>query len=85
VEYLSHIVGQDDVRVDSKKIEAMQDWPRPITLKSLHIFLGLTSYYHKFFKNYGNIATPLTTPLKNNSFTWTPIENHSFHALKEAM
>jgi hypothetical protein len=42
VEYLGHIVGQDGVRVDPKKIEAMQDWPRPKTLKSLHGFLGLT-------------------------------------------
>jgi hypothetical protein len=42
VEYLGHIVGKDGVRVDPKKIEAMQDWPRPKNLKSLCGFLGLT-------------------------------------------
>jgi hypothetical protein len=31
--------------VDPKKIEAMQDWPHPKTLKSLRGFLGLTWYY----------------------------------------
>jgi hypothetical protein len=85
VEYLGHIVGKDGVRVDPKKIEAMQDWPRPKTLKSLHGFLGLTGYYHKFVKNYGKIAAPLTALLKKNAFNWTPTVDQSFHALKEAM
>jgi hypothetical protein len=48
VEYLGHIVSKDGVRVDPKKIEAMQDWPCPKTLKRLCGFVGLTSYYHKF-------------------------------------
>jgi hypothetical protein len=85
VEYLGHIVGKDGVRMDPKKIEAMQDWPRPKTLKSLRGFLGLTGYYHNFVKNYGEIATPLTALLKNNSFTWTPAVDQSFHALKVTM
>jgi hypothetical protein len=42
VEYLGHLVGKDGVRVDPKKIEAMQDWTHLKTLKSLRGFLGLT-------------------------------------------
>jgi hypothetical protein len=68
VKYLGHIVGNEGVRVDPKKIEAIQDWPHPNTLKILCGFLGLTCYYCKFVKNYGKIVTPLTTLLKNNSF-----------------
>jgi hypothetical protein len=85
VEYLGHIVGKAGVRVDPKKIEAMQDWPRPKTLKILCGFLGLTSYYRKFVKNYGKIVVPLTALLKNNSFTWTPAADQAFQALKVAM
>jgi hypothetical protein len=51
----------------------------------LHGFLGLTRYYHKFVKNYGNITTPLTTLLKKNSFTWTPATTQDFQTLKMAM
>jgi hypothetical protein len=69
---LGHLVGKDGVRVDPKKIEAMQDWTHPKTLKSLCGFLGLKGYYRKFVKNYGKIATPLIALLKKKSFTWTP-------------
>jgi hypothetical protein len=48
---MGQIVGKDGVRVDPKKIEAMEDWPRPKTLKSLRSFLGLTGYYHNFVQN----------------------------------
>jgi hypothetical protein len=72
------LVGKDGVRVDPKKIEVMQDWPHPKTLKRLHGFLGLTGYYHKFVKNYGKIAAPLTALLKKNSFTWTPAAVQDF-------
>jgi hypothetical protein len=85
VEYLGHIIGKDGVWVDPKKIEAMQDWPRPKNLNSLHGFLGLMGYYRKFVQNYGKIVAPLTYLLKKNSFTWTPTIDHSFQTLKDAM
>jgi hypothetical protein len=85
VEYLGHLVGKDGVRVDPKKIKAMQDWPHPKTLKSLCGFLGLTRYYHKFFKNYRKIVSPLIALLKKNSFTWTPTAAQDFQTLKMTM
>jgi hypothetical protein len=85
VEYLGHLVGKDGIRVDSKKIEAMQDWSHPKTLKILHGFLGLTGYYRKFIKNYGKIASPLMALLKKNSFTWTTAATQAFQTLKTSM
>jgi hypothetical protein len=82
---LGHLVGKDGIRVDPKKIEAMQDWPHPKSLKILHGFLGLTGYYHKFVKNYRNIVAPLTALLKKNSFTWTPAIAQAFQTLNMAM
>jgi hypothetical protein len=82
---LGHIIGKAGVRVDPKKIQALQDWPHPRIIKILCVFLGLTSYYRKFVQNYGKIGAPLTTFLKNNSFTWTLAADHAFQELKEAM
>jgi hypothetical protein len=71
--------------VDPQNIEDMQYWPRPKTIKILHGFLGLTRYYRKFVKIYGNIVVSLTALLKNNSFTWTPAFDQAFQSLKETM
>jgi hypothetical protein len=85
VEYLGHIVGKNNIRVDPKNIESMKYFPHPKTLKILQGFLGLTGYYRKFFKNYGKIAAPLTTLLKKNYFTSTPALSQAFQTLKMAM
>jgi len=72
IEYLGHIVIQDGVLVDPKKVVAMQDWSYPKTIKIFRGFLGLTSYYTIFLKNYGEIVAPLTS-LKRNSFVWSEV------------
>jgi hypothetical protein len=83
VEYLGHLVGKDNVRVDPKKIQAMQDWPHPKTLKILHGFLGLIGYYRKFVKNYGKIATSFTALLKKELFHLDSNRGSSFSNLED--
>jgi len=78
-------VGKHSVWVEPKKIKVMQDWTHPKNIKILHGFMGLTSYYRKFVKNYGKNASHLTALLKNNSFTWTLENDQSFQALKDIM
>jgi len=48
-------------------------------------FLGLTSYYHKFVKDYKKIVAPLTTMLKKDAFIWTHVTECAFEKLKQAM
>jgi hypothetical protein len=79
---MGHIVGKEGVEMDPKKIEATKDWYRPKNIEILHGFLVLMRYYCKFIQNYGKMAAPLTSLLKNNSFSWTPTTDQSFQALK---
>ncbi|XP_070054330.1 uncharacterized protein [Nicotiana tomentosiformis] len=45
VEFLGHVVSDEGIKVDLKKIEAFQSWPLPTTVTEIRSFLGLVGYY----------------------------------------
>lgn len=71
-EYLGHIISSKGVQADPSKISSMLQWPLPTSLKALRGFLGLTSYYRKFIKDYESIVALLTALLRNDAFQWNP-------------
>lgn len=85
VAYLGHVVSSRRVQVDESKIVAITRWPQPVTTTALRGFLGLTGYYHKFVRNYGLIALPLTKMLRKNAFEWTLDALHAFDTIKQSL
>ncbi|PHT85500.1 hypothetical protein T459_07606 [Capsicum annuum] len=85
MEYLGHIITGQGVSPDPAKINAMVNWPKPKSLKSLRGFQGLTGYYRRFVQSYGIISRPLTNMLNKNAFQWNEEIELAFERLKEAM
>ena len=60
VAFLGHVVSAEGIKVDPKKIEVIQNWPRPTSVIEIRSFLGLAGYYHRFVEGFSSIASPLT-------------------------
>ena len=65
--YLGHIVGNGEVRPEEVKLQAVREFPTPITKKRVRAFVGLTGYYRKFIPKYAETAAPLTDLTKKNA------------------
>ncbi|KAH8355510.1 hypothetical protein KR093_007575, partial [Drosophila rubida] len=50
-----------------EKVKAINNFPLPKTLKDLRSFLGLSSYYRRFIRDYAKLAKPLTTLLRGEN------------------
>ena len=61
--YLGHIVGNGTIRPKAANVEAILKYPVPTSKKSLRRFLGMTSYYRTFCRNFSSVALPLTNLL----------------------
>jgi hypothetical protein len=85
VTYLGHIVSAQGVAMDPSKVDAVESWPIPRTIRALRSFLGLTGYYRKFIAGYGSVAAPLTALLKRDAFHWTEETAEAFCQLKQAL
>ena len=61
-------------------------WPIPTTVRQLRGFLGLTSYYRRFIKNYAEIASPLTKLTGGKGrISWDEEQQRAFDQLKSQL
>ena len=50
--YLGHVISAKGVATNEGKIEAIKNWPTPITVTDVRSFLGFTGYYRRFIPKY---------------------------------
>lgn len=60
VEFLGYIVGSEGIKPDPAKVKSIENLLPPTNLKELKSFLGMTSYYRRFIRDYAKVAKPLT-------------------------
>lgn len=70
--FLGHIVTDQGVEVDPKKIEAIKNCGRPLTQTYIPFFLGLANSYRRFVERFSAIAALFTTLTMNKAkFEWS--------------
>ncbi|HSN23026.1 MAG TPA: reverse transcriptase family protein, partial [Methylomicrobium sp.] len=86
VEFLGHTISEAGVEMQSAKIDAIVQWPRPRDIHQLRSFMGLCGYYRRFIAGFADTAAPLhALSSKNATFHWGPEEEQAFVALKHKL
>ena len=86
VEFLGHVVSNEGISCDPKKIEAIDQWQTPKNVKAVRSFVGFCQYYRKYIKDFSNIAAPLYhLTRKRAKFEWNETCENAFLTLKESL
>jgi hypothetical protein len=83
--FSGHVVSDDGIKVDPKKIATVSERPSPKSITLSRGFLGLTGYYKRLVLNYAQIVAPLTKLLKKDAFKWNDEDESCFRRLKLLM
>ena len=69
VSFFRHIVSEEGIQVDLKKIEVIIEWKPSRNVTEVRSFLGLAGYYRRFVKGFSMTAALMTRLLQNRSVT----------------
>nr|XP_012461405.1 unnamed protein product [Gossypium raimondii] len=83
---LGHVVSNESIRVDQKKIDTILEWKQPKNVSEIKSFLSLMRYYEILVERFSFIVALLTKLLRNNAtFKWIDKQQTSFKKLKSVL
>ena len=81
--FLGHIVSEEGIGVDPKKIEVIIEWKPPRNVTEVRSFLGLAGYCRRFVKGFSmTVALMMRLLQKNVRFEWSEKCQASFEKLE---
>lgn len=88
IDFLGHRISSQGAVPLPSKVQAVADFPRPTTVKSLQEFLGMVNFYNRFLPHAAQLLQPLYAALKSKKsgdpVDWTPERILAFEGAKAA-
>lgn len=86
IEYLGFVVSSEGIKPGTRKLEAVQKFPTPTSVKNVRSFLGLCSFFRRFIPGFAQCANPLYRLTHNEvPFDFDEKCIYSFETLKELL
>ena len=84
VKYLELIIGVDEIKMNSVKVETIQAWSTPINEWDVQDFLEFINFYQQFIKRFFRLVWLLTQLIKKDTFfQWKSDCEAAFQQLKK--
>ena len=65
--FLGHRINKNGALPRPEKVDAINLFPKPSTVRDLNQFLGMVNFYHRFMPNAAEVMEPLFTATSGNS------------------
>ncbi len=89
MEFLGHIITANGISPLPTKVQAIHDFPQPLSLRKLREFLGLVNFYRSFVLDCAKLVQPLTDLLSSkftrSSFVLNDEALSAFNNIKSAV
>lgn len=86
IEYLGHVIKNNTIQPGKAKTTAVENFQTPSNEHEIRQFIGLTSYFRKFIRNFSLIALPLTKLTKKDCvFEWSEPQQKACDELKSCL
>ena len=86
VPFIGHLLSNEGVKPDPKKIEAIVNMETPTDVQSVQRLIGMVKYLSKFLSNLSELCQPLRKLThKDVEWQWTQEQEDAFQSLKTAV
>ena len=86
VTLLGHLITSSGIKPSPDKVKVVNNWKRPQTITQVRSFLGCSSYYRRYIKNFSVRAVHLNRLLEaGQAFIWTDECKNALEDLKSAL
>uniref|UniRef100_A0A5S6Q5D3 RNA-directed DNA polymerase n=1 Tax=Trichuris muris TaxID=70415 RepID=A0A5S6Q5D3_TRIMR len=85
--FLGHLIDRNGIRPSPDKVAALQDFPRPQTVKQLRQYLGMVNFYRRFIPNLAVLLHPLDSLVAKTrgNIAWNRTATNAFNEAKSAI
>ena len=81
--YLGFVIDETGIKPEARKVDVIKALAPPTTIRKVHSFVGLCSYYRRFIPNFSSIAEPIIAlTRKYAKFRWDPECQNAFDTFK---
>ena len=89
LDFLGYQVNAQGAKPPTHRVEAITNFPKPLTVKSLAEFIGMVAYYHRFLPNAAKILAPLHQAksdfAKERQLIWSEEMDAAFNKIKRTL